>query len=119
MEDLVADEDIRVYSDGSAIDGGIGGAAVLMEGDEVVDERRFYLGKTEEHTVYEGEIVGMINGTWRGQPSSDSRNRRLPIETRPLPARPLPRRPPPPAVEERRSKTYHSMVSRPYRNPRQ
>jgi hypothetical protein len=26
----------------------------------MVDERRFYLGKIEEHTVYEGEIVGMI-----------------------------------------------------------
>lgn len=60
LEDTVADEDLRVYSDGSAIDRGIGGAAVLMEGDRMVDERRFYLGKTEEHTVYEGEIVGMI-----------------------------------------------------------
>lgn len=60
LEDTIADEDLRVYSDGSAIDGGIGGAAVLMEGDRMVDERRFYLGKTEEHTVYEGEIVGMI-----------------------------------------------------------
>jgi hypothetical protein len=33
LEDTLADEDLRVYSDGSAIDGGIGGAAVLMEGD--------------------------------------------------------------------------------------
>lgn len=53
-------EDIMVYSDSSAIDGGIGGAVVLMEGDEMVDERRLYLGKTKEHTVYEGEVVGMI-----------------------------------------------------------
>ncbi|KAG2051728.1 hypothetical protein BDR06DRAFT_983476 [Suillus hirtellus] len=60
LEDTLADEDLRVYSDGSAIDGGIGGVAVLMEGDRMVDERRFYLGKIEEHTVYEGEIVGMI-----------------------------------------------------------
>jgi hypothetical protein len=60
LEDTLGDEDFRVYSDGSAIDGGVGGAAVLMEGDRVVEERRFHLGSTEEHMVYEGEIVGMI-----------------------------------------------------------
>jgi hypothetical protein len=40
--------------DGSAIEGGVGGAAVLMEGERRVRESRFYLGKVEEHTVYEG-----------------------------------------------------------------
>ncbi|KAG2745195.1 hypothetical protein P692DRAFT_201841332 [Suillus brevipes Sb2] len=43
-----------VYLDGSAIEGGVGGAAVLMEGERRVRESRFYLGKVEEHTVYEG-----------------------------------------------------------------
>ncbi|KAG1824556.1 uncharacterized protein BJ212DRAFT_1260835, partial [Suillus subaureus] len=59
-EDTRAGEELRVYSDGSVIDGGVGGAAVLMEGERRIRESRFHLGKEEEHTVYEGEIVGMI-----------------------------------------------------------
>jgi hypothetical protein len=31
-----------------------------MEGERVVRERRFHLGSDKEHTVYEGEAVGMI-----------------------------------------------------------
>ncbi|KAG1888284.1 hypothetical protein F4604DRAFT_1674658 [Suillus subluteus] len=58
--DAEADEDLQTYSDGSAVDGGVGGAAVLMRGGEVVKEKRFHLGSDREHTVYEGEIVGMI-----------------------------------------------------------
>jgi len=63
IEDEVAAEEWRVYSDGSAVEegvGSLGGAAVLMGGEEEVMERRFYLGTRKEHTVYEGEIVGMI-----------------------------------------------------------
>jgi len=60
IEDEEATEDWRVYSDGSAVEEGVGAAAVLMRGEEEVMERRFYLGTREEHTVYEGEIVGMI-----------------------------------------------------------
>jgi hypothetical protein len=59
LEDTLVDEELRVYSDRLAIDGGVGGVAVLMEGDRVVGERRFHLGSTEEHTVYEGETAGM------------------------------------------------------------
>ena len=33
---------------------------MLMRGGEEVMERRFHLGTKKEHTVYEGEIVGMI-----------------------------------------------------------
>lgn len=51
---------MRVYSDGSAIDGGVEGAAVLMKNGEMVKERRFHLGSDQEHMVYEGEIIGMI-----------------------------------------------------------
>ncbi|KAG2045803.1 ribonuclease H-like protein, partial [Suillus hirtellus] len=54
------EEDLRVYSDGSAIDGEVGGAAVMMRNDEIVGERIFYLGSDQEHTVYEGELVGII-----------------------------------------------------------
>jgi len=56
----MAQEDLRVYSDGSAIDGGVGGTAVLMRGEEVVREKRFHLGSDKEHAVYEGELIGMI-----------------------------------------------------------
>ncbi|KAG2144123.1 uncharacterized protein EDB93DRAFT_1251723 [Suillus bovinus] len=59
-EEEEASKDLRVYSDGSAIDGGVGGASVLMRGGVMLSERRFYLGKEEDHTVYEAEIVGMI-----------------------------------------------------------
>ncbi|KAG1876673.1 hypothetical protein DFJ58DRAFT_721136 [Suillus subalutaceus] len=58
--DAEAEEDLQAYSDGSAVDGGVGGAAVLMRGGEAVKEKRFHLGNDQEHTVYEGEIVGMI-----------------------------------------------------------
>lgn len=51
---------MRVYSDVLAIDGGVGGAAVLMKNDEIVRERRFHLGSDREHTGYECELVGMI-----------------------------------------------------------
>jgi hypothetical protein len=34
--DILATEDMRVYSDGSSVDGGVGGAAVLVRGGEVV-----------------------------------------------------------------------------------
>ncbi|KAG1867714.1 hypothetical protein F4604DRAFT_2021351 [Suillus subluteus] len=55
-----ADEDFQAYSDGSAVDGGVGGVVVLMRGGEVVKEKQFHLGNDQEHMVYEGEIVGMI-----------------------------------------------------------
>jgi len=59
-EDAAAGEEWRVYLNRSVVDDGVGGAAVLMrEGVEVM-ERRFHLGTKKEHTVYEGEIVGMI-----------------------------------------------------------
>ncbi|KAG2032022.1 hypothetical protein BDR03DRAFT_834363, partial [Suillus americanus] len=59
-EDQLADKDIRVYLDRSMVDGGVGGGAVLMNGEEVLRERKFYLGSDKGHTVYEGEAVGMI-----------------------------------------------------------
>jgi ribonuclease HI len=59
-EDATADEDLRVYSDRSMIEGGVGGAAVIMRDGEEMGSKRFYLGSDQEHTVYEAEIVGMI-----------------------------------------------------------
>ncbi|OAX30731.1 hypothetical protein K503DRAFT_818508, partial [Rhizopogon vinicolor AM-OR11-026] len=31
-----------------------------MRGDEAIRRKRFHLGSEKEHTVYEGELVGMI-----------------------------------------------------------
>lgn len=59
-DDEMASEKLRVYSDGSMIDGGVGGAAVLMKGERIIRELRFYLGSADKYTVYEGEVVGMI-----------------------------------------------------------
>jgi hypothetical protein len=55
-----AQEDTHVYSDGSAIDDGVGAAAVLMGGGVEVEALRFHLGSVKNHTVYEGELVGMV-----------------------------------------------------------
>jgi hypothetical protein len=59
-EDKGVEEELRVYSDSSVIDGGVGGVAVLMEGKRRIGESRFHLGTADTHMVYEGEVVGMI-----------------------------------------------------------
>jgi len=52
-----SDDAIRVYSDGSGIEGMIGAAAVLYRGGRMKRVLRYQLGTDEEHTVYEGEGV--------------------------------------------------------------
>jgi ribonuclease HI len=55
---------IRIYSDGSGIEGMIGAAAVLYRhtnGNQTVKHvLRYCLGPETKHTVYEGEVVGEI-----------------------------------------------------------
>ncbi|KAG2341735.1 hypothetical protein BDR05DRAFT_949552 [Suillus weaverae] len=55
-----AQEDIHIYLDGSAIDDGVGAAAVLMRGEVEIEALRFHLSLVKNHTIYEGELVGMI-----------------------------------------------------------
>ncbi|CAA7269138.1 unnamed protein product [Cyclocybe aegerita] len=55
-----ADDDIRIYTDGSGYEGRIGGAAVLYRGGVVKRTLWHRLGKETAHTVYEGEGVGLI-----------------------------------------------------------
>ncbi len=50
---------VRLYSDGSAHNGGVGAAAVLMRAGASPRILRMYLGTADEHTVYEAELVGM------------------------------------------------------------
>jgi hypothetical protein len=55
---------IRIYSDGSGIEGMIGATAVLYQhtnGNQTVKHVLHYcLGSETKHTVYEGEVVGEI-----------------------------------------------------------
>lgn len=54
------ESDIKIYTDGSSHEGGVGAAAVLVQGIRPVRIARYYLGKDTQHTVYESECVGQI-----------------------------------------------------------
>ncbi|KAJ7034147.1 hypothetical protein C8F04DRAFT_956737, partial [Mycena alexandri] len=58
------DAEWKVYTDGSGIEGCIGGAAVLYRGGEEVASARIYLGRAFRHTVFEGEGVGGGLAMW-------------------------------------------------------
>jgi ribonuclease HI len=52
---------IKIYTDGSGIEGKVGAAAVLKrEGIRGWKVRRFKVGKAEHHEVFEGEAVGLV-----------------------------------------------------------
>ena len=54
---------VRIFSDGSGIEGNIGAAAVLYcrkNGAETKHVLRYYLGPETRHTVYEAEVAGEI-----------------------------------------------------------
>ncbi|PSR85584.1 hypothetical protein PHLCEN_2v5406 [Hermanssonia centrifuga] len=54
---------IRVYTDGSDVDGGVGAAAVLYKpGRRQVKVLQHHLGPSSRHTVYEAEVVALILG---------------------------------------------------------
>jgi ribonuclease HI len=52
-----------IYSDGSGYKGGVGSAAVTLNGEGNRTTRRLYLGPITEHTVYEAEVTGIILAT--------------------------------------------------------
>jgi ribonuclease HI len=51
---------IRLYSDGSSHNGGVGAAATLYVGSVKRKTLRYYLGPDTEHTVYEAEAIGLL-----------------------------------------------------------
>lgn len=54
---------LRVYSDGSDVDGGVGAAAVLVRpGGRPPRILQLHLGPSDEHSVPEAEVVGLILG---------------------------------------------------------
>ena len=60
--DANATETIKVYTDGSAHDGKVGAAAILKRRGKPNRTLKLYLGTTEQHTVYEAELTGMLLG---------------------------------------------------------
>ena len=61
-EDVADATPIKVYTDGSGLEGKVGGAAVLYRNGVLKSKRRMLLGSVAHHTVYEGEGVGLILG---------------------------------------------------------
>jgi ribonuclease HI len=58
--DNAADKaDIKVYTDGSGIEGKVGAAAVLYKNGICAQSLRYQLGTLEEHITYEAEAVGV------------------------------------------------------------
>jgi ribonuclease HI len=55
-------EKIKVYSDGSAQEGKVGAAAILIRPGKETRKLHFHLGSTDRHTVFEAELVGLILG---------------------------------------------------------
>ena len=62
IEDAQAPEHIKIYSDGSAHDGKVGAAAIMIKDGKTIDKLHFHLGKVEEHTVFKAELVGILLG---------------------------------------------------------
>ncbi len=50
---------VKMFTDGSGYEGGIGALVVIYKGDEITEIRRFYLGTDKEHEVYKGEVAGL------------------------------------------------------------
>ena len=61
-EDLADMPCIRVYTDGSSIEGQIGAAAVLYQDGVLKRKKRLRLELMKHHTVYEGEGIGLLLG---------------------------------------------------------
>lgn len=53
---------VHVFTDGSAIEKGVGASAVLYINGTEKKVARKYLGTTNEHTVFEAELMGVIMG---------------------------------------------------------
>jgi ribonuclease HI len=55
-------ESVKIYSDGSAQEGKVGAAAVLIRPGKETHKLHYHLGTTEQHTVFEAELVGLLLG---------------------------------------------------------
>ena len=57
--DKASTASVKLYANGSSIDGGVGAAAVLFINDNPQQSLQHYLGPEKHHTVYEAELVGL------------------------------------------------------------
>ena len=57
-----AEEEVKAYTDGSAIEGKVGAAATLPRAGRAARTLHFHLGLESEHTVHEAELVGILLG---------------------------------------------------------
>jgi ribonuclease HI len=62
IEATNASEEIQIFSDGSAMNGRVGAAAVLIRNGKAPRILQLHLGPDDEHTVHEAELVGIILG---------------------------------------------------------
>ncbi|KAF5370505.1 hypothetical protein D9615_010347 [Tricholomella constricta] len=53
---------VKVYTDGSGLEGKIGASAVLYREGRLTSQMKYRLGSAKSHTVYEGECVGALMG---------------------------------------------------------
>ena len=61
-EDLRATEAVRIYMDGSAQEGKVGAAALMIRQGEPNRMLHYHLGPSSKHTVHEVELVGILLG---------------------------------------------------------
>ena len=54
--------DVKVFTDGSGMEGKIGAAAILYRNGNLKTKLRHQLGTQRQHTVYEGEGIGVVLG---------------------------------------------------------
>lgn len=57
-----AEEEIQVFTDGSAMNGKVGAAALLVRAGKPTKVLHKHLGPDSEHTVHEAELVGLLLG---------------------------------------------------------
>ena len=61
-ENLRAMEAVRIYTDGSAQEGKVGAAALMIRQGEPNRTLHYHLGPSSKHTVHEAELVGILLG---------------------------------------------------------
>ena len=56
----LAEEEIKVYMDGSGTNGKVEAAATLMRQGKPNRTLHYHLGSEKEHTVHEAELIGIL-----------------------------------------------------------